>query len=654
MFIRAKLLLLFFVVIFVFLFTILMVQMTMNDMNQLQSVGREAALTLFKWNHLILSLREMNSEPGLASIYETSWVPRYEAFTTALDHLLENQVLKEYDGLAEKQDNLSSLWEYLVPSMSFVDEFIADPDNSTLLEDADTTSLIKLGDATKSVNRGYFIAVMNFNTKLTTLVAASASFETLLLDMPQLIDEEIKTISRSNQVRVIMVISISILAVVLIVLWFSSGLAKRLKSVEQAMSSMAEQDLTVMIQVKSKDETGLLASHANRVMEQLKMIVSDIKASVAEGQSLREEMGASTTESSAAMTQITANLENMERQFNSLDKVVNDVFKAVERINEKLQSQVGGVERQSSAVAQSSSAIEEMMASIENVSRVASERAGQVQELIKATGDGSAQVQETNGAINQVSSDIEELVEIIEIIDNIADQTNLLSMNAAIESAHAGEAGKGFGVVADEIRKLADSTGENAQIVAKSLKSITTRIKEANLSSQNSLKHFGHIEKEVENTSQALMEISRSMDEVSGGTREVLSGTGEVREVTVEILDEVKELQSEASGINENMTNLQQLSTTVLNGIREINQGSKEVIHAMADLQDVGDRNRDNMESLREKVDKFKVDDTLQEGEADDADQVEPIDEGLSGGESREEIFQEENSLVPGEAEEEL
>ncbi|MDC7220221.1 MAG: methyl-accepting chemotaxis protein [Spirochaetales bacterium] len=582
-------------------------QRSMTEMNRLQEASRDAALALYKWETLAFSLKKLYTETDFVGTYEEEWVPKLDAFYAAIDEMSTNPVLAKDPLTLEKQEHLVALWGFLKPNTRFVTLFAEDELNSQILTDSIENPLLILSDASIAVERGYYINLLNFNSKMESMISASSAFELLLLEMPEIIDGLTVKMARQQMILVYGVIGLVVFISVAMVYFFASRLRNRLNGVEKIMSSIANQDLTVTVENSVKDETGLLTDHANRVMEQLKTIVGDIKTSVLEGQRLREEMGASTTQSTASMTQITANLNNMERQFDSLDKVVNEVFDALGRINTKLDSQVTGVEKQSAAVAESSAAIEEMMASVGSVSRVATERAALVESLVKATGEGSDRVRVTNQAINQVSSDIEEMMEIIEIINSIADQTNLLSMNAAIESAHAGEAGKGFGVVADEIRKLADSTGENAQIVARSLQAITDKIKEAHESSQISLDNFSHIEKEVAQTSQSLVEISRSMDEISGGSKEVLAGTEDVREVTVEILDEVKFLQGESESITGSMASLQQLSSSVLNGIKEINLGSREVINAMGDLQDVGERNRDNMELLREKVDRFRT-----------------------------------------------
>ncbi|MBN2625226.1 MAG: methyl-accepting chemotaxis protein [Spirochaetales bacterium] len=605
-----KLLLLFFAVILIFAGVTYFIQTTQTEMGELQAASRDAALTLYKWESMMLSLRKMHGETGFQNTYETEWVPMYQAFSEGIDSMVNNSSLARFDVMKEKQDNLQSLWDYLNPTISFIDQFVHDTSNAKLIEDTTVKPLVVLAQASNAVGRGYFINAINFNSSMDSLISSSSAFESLLLNMPKEIDQLLRELRYKQKLLTYAIIAIVIVGTIIMVLSFAGRLSRRLKGVERIMSSIADQDLTVTVLSTAKDETGLLTDHANRVMEQLKTILGDIKTSVVEGQRLREEMGASSTQSSSAMTEITANLANMERQFDSLDKVVNEVFMALERINGKLENQVHGVERQSSAVSESSAAVEEMMASIENVSRVASERARMVEGLIQATNQGSNQLKETSKAVHQVTADIEELMEIIAIIDSIADQTNLLSMNAAIESAHAGEAGKGFGVVADEIRKLADSTGENAQIVAQSLKNITDRIGEVNNSSRVSLDQFSHIETEVESTSRSLVEISHSMDELSGGTREVLSGTEEVRDVTLTMLEEIRSLQEESSGITENMGNMQQLSSSVLNGIKEINVGSRDVINAMANLQDVGERNRENMELLRNKVDRFKMEET--------------------------------------------
>ncbi|MBN2627936.1 MAG: HAMP domain-containing protein, partial [Spirochaetales bacterium] len=607
MYIKGKLLILFLAVILIFSSTFLLSGAIMNEMNRLQTESRNAAFMLYEWKIMIISLRDMYSEQAFLTTYEEKWQPHYQAFSESLDNIVNSPTLGRYDFTREKQEKLLSLWNFLQLSIGKIDNMVRDEKNAPLFQETKFKALQLLAEEGGEHSGDYFLLALQFESKMKTMLGASASFQEELLEMPAIMNTLIDDLRVRQKILMFSVIALVLLGSVVMVLLFASRLSRKLNMVERTMSAIAEQDLTVRIENKSKDETGLLADHANRVADQLRSIVEDIKVSVIEGQKLREELAAGTDESTASMNQISANLKQMERQFDNLDQVVNGVYQALERINGKLENQVLGVEKQSAAVNESAAAVEQMMASLSQISRITTERVAMVESLTRATEQGSSRVQDTNRFIRQVSADIEELVEVIEIIDGIASQTNLLSMNAAIESAHAGEAGRGFAVVAEEIRKLADSTGENAQLVTRTLKDITERINHAGSSSNKSLEYFNHIEEEVESTSRSLLEISHSMDEIAGGSREILTGTGEVRDTTVEILEEIRSLQNESGGITRNMESLQQLSSSVLNGIKEINVGSEDVMKAMDDLRQVSDQNRENMELLSTKMDRFRT-----------------------------------------------
>ena len=175
---------------------------------------------------------------------------------------------------------------------------------------------------------------------------------------------------------------------------------------------------------------------------------------------------------------------------------------------------------QSAAVEESSTAIEQITASIGSVARLSADRRESAKTLLDVIHEGGDHVATTNEQIESVSREIDSILEIIEIINSISSQTNMLAMNAAIESAHAGEAGRGFSVVAEEIRKLAESTSENSSRIAASLQTVAGGIREAHTASNASQKVFDRIDTEVADFATALDEISTSMEQLraaSGG-----------------------------------------------------------------------------------------------------------------------------------------
>mgnify|MGYP006273010295 CR=1 FL=1 len=413
-------------------------------------------------------------------------------------------------------------------------------------------------------------------------------------------------------------IFVAVLAIgIFVMLRFSRSLTRRVQSLESIMSRMAELDLTGEVSDPSRDEIGMLCRHTNTVLESIREFMRTVRGASDELGNLQDNLAQDSESAGEKVRHINKTIQSIREQFAGLDDHLATISNSVKEISDRVGSLNNNIESQSSAIEESSASIEEFSSSIENVAKLANDRRARAEELAGLTGQAGDRVASTNEVISGISEKIDDILEIIQIINGISEQTDLLSMNAAIESAHAGEAGKGFAVVAEEIRKLAESTSENAAQIDEALRWITTKIREALDSSSQSQQTVEEINADIQSFSDAMTEISQSMDELRTGSREIMESSGEIRRVTTSVKEGSETMGEATENIRSAMEEVTSVSSTVRNNVEEIAGGSAEVLESVKEIGSVTGNSRRQMARLGELVDSFKTEtDGEEPGEA--------------------------------------
>jgi methyl-accepting chemotaxis protein/CheY-like chemotaxis protein len=192
-------------------------------------------------------------------------------------------------------------------------------------------------------------------------------------------------------------------------------------------------------------------------------------------------------------------------------------------------------------------------------------------------------------------------------MNNIASQTNLLSMNAAIEAAHAGESGKGFAVVADEIRKLAESSSKQSKTTAAMLKKIKASIDNITKSSDEVLARFDAIDTSVKTVSQHEQNILHAMEEQEVGGKQILESISRLRDVTSSVMKGSDHMAESGETLVHETDEFIKTSKETVEGMNEILKGINQINVSVSHVNDMSNENNKNFESLKQETQKFNV-----------------------------------------------
>jgi methyl-accepting chemotaxis protein len=400
-------------------------------------------------------------------------------------------------------------------------------------------------------NKGYIPAIENIESEeyraanILLLKTINPAFSKTQEIMDKLFEDEEKEAAElfkmaeeeySSEVTLITILLVAGILIGVLLAWvIISGISKGVASVEIVADALAKGDLSGRVDYKSKDEIGHIASAFNRMADKFSTAITQVKESIS-------QLAAAAEETSVVNAQTTTGINQQQMETSQVASAITEMNSTVHEVAR-------------SAVSAAEAAKEADNTFIEG-KRV-------VDRIIEAIGELAGEVEKSSDVIRELENESVNIGSVLDVIKGIAEQTNLLALNAAIEAARAGEQGRGFAVVADEVRTLAGRTQQSTQEIEEMINRLQSGANRAvqvmEVGKQKSL----HGVEQATAAAEALNTINQAVERINTMNTQIASAAEEQSAVTEEI--------------NRNIVNINEVA-------EQTSEGSKQAAQASDDL----------------------------------------------------------------------
>ena len=505
----------------------------------------------------IFALSQMNKINNANVVMATNSMPSIKALDKLTEGSIRLRVLSYRLMLNRDPDTLQKTNELLAMRNKQIDDaravyvkLISAPEEQSAYDQY----LQLLNDYRQLENRMKSLSQANDMTELTRLLSADlqTNSDQMNVVLGKLVEINTRQLNEASanatqqySSAFTMVITLLVIATALTLLFawlLTNSITRPIASALHAAEDIAEGDLTRTITVDGTDEAGRLLAAMLKMQSKLRDTLQRISGSATQLASAAEELNAVTDESARGLSQQNNEIEQAATAVNQMTSAVEEVAR--------------------NAVSTSEAS--------KNATTSASDGRDLVQETVSAIERMSNDVQSTSTLIGNLADESRDIGKVLDVIRGLADQTNLLALNAAIEAARAGEAGRGFAVVADEVRALAHRTQQSTSEIERMIGSIQGGTEQAVNSMRSSTER-------AESTLNIAKGAGLALDTIN-------SAVVEINERNLVIASAAEEQAQVAREVDRNLVNIRDLSTQSATGANQTSAASNELSRLAVDL----------------------------------------------------------------------